>query len=112
MLHKFSNIEITDKIFDKSNFNLQDYTNKSFGVYQGKILDVKLSFSPKIAPEARHYNFHPTQRVKTETDGSLTVTFHASGDKEIIWHVFKWGAECKIIAPKSLQLEYKKYLQN
>ena len=111
LLHKFTDIKITDKTFDKSDFNLQEYTNKSFGVYQGKILNVVLSFTPQMAQEAMHYNFHPTQKIKTEPDGSLTVKFQASGDKEIIWHVFKWGADCKIIAPKSLQLEYKKYLQ-
>ena len=29
----------------------------------------------------------------------------------MMWHIFKWGPGCKIIAPKSLQQEYKKYLQ-
>ena len=110
LLHKFTNLKLTEKTFDKGDFNLQDYTNQSFGVYHGEILDVKLSFSPKIAPEAKEFNFHPTQKIKEEKDGSLTVTFKASGDKEIMWHVFRWGAGCKIIAPKSLQTEYIKYL--
>ena len=111
LLHKFDNLKLTDKPFKKGDFNLQEYTNQSFGVYHGEILDVKLSFSPEIAPEASQFNFHPTQKIKQEKDGSLTVTFKASGDKEIIWHVFKWGKDCKIIAPKSLQKEYKKYLE-
>ena len=112
LLHKFENLRLTDKIFDKGDFNLQEHTNKSFGVFQGEILDVKLSFSPELAQEASHYNFHPTQRGKLEEDGSYTVKFKASGSKEIIWHVFKWGARCKILAPKSLQKDYKKYLQD
>ena len=45
-------------------------------------------------------------------DGTYTLTFRASGDKEIIWHVFRWGDGCKILAPKSLQNEYKQYLQD
>ena len=36
----------------KGNFNLQEYTNQSFGVYHGEILDVKLSFTPDLAEEA------------------------------------------------------------
>ena len=90
---------------------MQEYTNLSFGVYHGELLNVKLSFSPKMAEEAGQYNFHPTQKIKKEQDGSLTVTFKASGNKEIMWHVFKWGAGCKIISPKSLRAEYKAYLQ-
>lgn len=111
LLHKFDKLEITDKSFDKGDFNLQEYTNKSFGVYHGEILNVKLSFSPELAIEASKYNFHPTQEGKFEKDGSYTLTFKASGSKEIMWHVFKWGEGCKILAPESLQEEYKQYLQ-
>ena len=112
LLHKFDELKPTDKSFDKCDFNLQEYTNKSFGVYHGELLDVKLSFSSELVPEASKYNFHPTQKVKDEKDGTLTVSFKASGSKEIMWHVFKWGAGCKIVAPKSLKEEYKKYLQD
>ncbi len=111
LLHKFENLKLTEKTFDKGNFNLQEYSNQSFGVYHGEILNVKLRFTPEIMPEAIKYNFHPTQKVKVEKDGSLTVTFKASGEKEIIWHVFKWGKDCKILEPKSLKNEYKKYLE-
>ena len=111
LLHKFENLKLTEKTFDKGDFNLQEYTNKSFGVYHGEILDVKLSFNKELAKKASQYNFHPTQKIKQEKDGTLTVSFKASGDKEIIWHVFKWGPGCKILKPLSLKNEYKKYLE-
>ncbi len=111
LLHKFENLKLTDKSFNKGKFNLQEYTNQSFGVYHGEILDVKLSFTPELAEEASKFNFHPTQKGKFEKDGSYTLTFKASGNKEIIWHVFKWGAGCKIISPAKLKKEYKKYLE-
>lgn len=112
LLHKFEGLKLTDKTFDKGDFNLQKYTNQSFGVYHGEVLDVELLFSPELAQEASQFNFHPTQRGKYNTDGSYTVTFRASGSLEIIWHVFKWGSGCKIIAPKSLQAEYKQYMES
>ncbi len=112
LLHKFQDLKLTDKTFDKGSFNLQEYLNQSFGVYHGKILNVKLSFSKEVAQEASQYNFHPTQKIVKEKDSTLTVTFKASGDKEIMWHIFKWGKGCKIISPKSLKDEYKKYLED
>ena len=112
LLHKFDNLTLTDKTFDKGDFDLQEYTNESFGVYHGEILNVKLSFSPELAIEASRYDFHPTQKGKFEKDGSYTLTFKASGSKEIIWHIFKWGAGCKILAPKELKNEYKQYLED
>ncbi len=111
LLHKFENLKLTDKTFDKGNFDLQEYTNLSFGVYHGEILEVELLFSQELAQEASQFNFHPTQSGRWNNDGTYTVNFKASGSKEIIWHVFKWGCGCKIIAPKSLQDEYRKYLK-
>lgn len=111
LLHKFNNLKLTDKSFDKKGFNLQEYTNLSFGVYHGDILNVKLSFDKEIAKDVLKYNFHPTQKLKQEEDGSVTVEFKASGEKEIIWHIFRWGKQCKIMAPKSLKNYYKEYLE-
>ena len=111
LLHKVSELKLTDKTFDKGDFNLQEYTNQSFGVYHGEVLDVELLFSKELAEEASKYNFHPTQNGKMNSDGSYTLTFKASGSKEIIWHVFRWGAGCQIIAPVSLKDEYKKHLE-
>ncbi len=112
LLHKFSDLKLSEKSFDKGDFNLQEYAKESFGVYHGEILNVKLLFSKELAQEASNFNFHPTQKGKFNDDGTYTVTFKASGNKEIIWHVFRWGDGCKIVAPKSLYDEYKQYLQN
>ena len=112
LLHKFSDLKLREKSFDKGDFNLQEYSKQSFGVYHGEILNVKLLFSKELAQEAENFNFHPTQKGKFNEDGTYTVTFRASGNKEIIWHVFRWGVGCQIIAPKSLQNEYKQYLKD
>lgn len=111
LLHKFSNLENTDKSFDRGDFNLQEYTNRSFGVYQGEIMHVELLFSKDVAEDAQKYNFHPTQKIVQNPDGSVSVEFDAGGELEIIWHVFKWGENCKIIQPQSLANKYKNYLQ-
>ena len=110
LLHKFSDLKLTDKSFDKKGFDLQEYTNQSFGVYHGEVLDVELLFDKDLSQEASKYNFHPTQNGKFNEDGSYTLKFKASGSKEIMWHVFKWGSGCKIVKPATLNKEYKKYL--
>lgn len=110
LLHKFEKLKLTDQSFDKGDFDLQAYTTLSFGVFHGDILNVKLLFSPELAEEASKFNFHPTQSGKWNDDGTYTVNFKASGSREIIWHVFRWGAGCKILSPLSLKKEYKQYL--
>lgn len=111
LLHKFDNLENTDIPFSRGDFNLQEYSKRSFGVYQGKILNVELLFEQELANDVLKYNFHPTQKIKQNQDGSVTVNFQAGGELEIIWHVFRWGEKCKIVAPQSLAENYKEYLQ-
>lgn len=110
-LHKFKDLKMTQEKFKKYDFNLQEFTNRSFGIFQGEILDVELKFSPSVALKALNYNFHPTQKIKKQKDGSLLVNFKASGEREIIYNVFRWGTDCKIIKPESLKSAYKKYLE-
>lgn len=111
LLHRFQNLKLTNKKFDSKGFDLREFAKKSFGVFQGEIYNVKLNFDATAAEDASNYNFHPTQKGKWEKDGSYTVTFKASGDKHIIWNLFKWGDTVKIIAPKELKKKYKEYLQ-
>ena len=106
LLHKFSNVQITRETFDKGDFNLEEFSNKSFGVYQGEPNDVKLLFSKDVAPDVLNYNFHSTQKVRQNEDGTVTVKFKASGEYEIMWHLFRWGAGVKILAPASLRKQY------
>lgn len=110
-LHKISNIHITSKNFDKGDFDIKEYANLSFGVYQNEVMKVELLFSQDVAEEVLNFNFHPSQKVKQNDDGTVTVKFKASGELEILWHIFKWGNNVKIIAPAKLKKMYVDYLE-
>ena len=112
LLHKFSDVKLTDKTFDKGDFNLEEFSKKSFGVYQGDAIDVKLLFVPSAANDVLNYHFHSTQKMKQNEDGSVTVKFKASGEYEIMWHLFRWGSDVKILAPTSLRKQYIELLEN
>ena len=111
-LHKVTDIELTEEKFDKGDFDIKEYANRSFGVYQNEIIKVELRFSKEVAEDVLNYNFHPTQKVKQNDDGTVTVKFKASGELEILWHIFRWGDKVQIISPKSLKKESVEYLEN
>lgn len=111
-LHKVTDIELTEEKFDKGDFDIKEYANRSFGVYQNEIIKVELKFSKEVADDVLNYNFHPTQKVKQNDDGTVTVKFKASGELEILWHIFRWCDKVQIISPKSLKKEYVEYLEN
>ena len=111
LLHKFSDVKLTKEEFTKGDFDLDTYAKQSFGVFQGECYDVKLLFNQIVAQDVKNYHFHPTQKVKENEDGTVSVKFKASGDYEILWHLFKWGDNVQILAPKSLKSEYKQMLE-
>ena len=110
-LHKIVNPKVVDEYFDKDEtFSLKDYLKNSFGVYQEKPMNVRLLFSAEVKDAIKSYNLHPTQKLKFNEDGTTTVSFVAGGRYEICWHLFRWGDNVKILAPKELQETYKELL--
>lgn len=103
-LGNIEKVEITEDAFRRrKDFSLQKYAERSFGVFQEKPFDVVWRFSPKAAPEARQFLFHPSQTIEDQPDGSLVVRFHAGGALEMSWHLVRWGEEVEVIKPKRLK---------
>jgi predicted DNA-binding transcriptional regulator YafY len=100
----FERIELTEKVFERpEGFNLQNWMQRSFGIWQEDVYDVVWRFTPEAAADARLYMFHPTQVMTDEADGSLMVSFRAGGLREMCWHLFRWGEHVQILEPKALR---------
>jgi predicted DNA-binding transcriptional regulator YafY len=103
-LDRLRNVEVLDvSAAPPEEFNLQDYANLSFGIYQSDIEDVVLKVLPHGAEEALGWRFHPTQTVEQQPGGSVIVRFQASGMLELAWHLFTWGDKVQIVEPASLK---------
>ena len=112
-LHKISDVHVTSQPFDRKNFDLQEYSNRSFGIWQDEQpMEVELLFDKTVAEDVVCYKFHPTQKFTKQKDGSVKVQFTAGGKREIIWHLFTWGNTVKILSPKELKDYYRDYLGN
>ena len=73
-LANIERVESSDEPFDRDPaFSLAAYAERSFGVFQEEPFDVAWKFSPKAAPDAREFLFHPTQTMEDLPDGSLVV---------------------------------------
>ena len=112
ILEAIESVDILEKTFDAKDFDIQKLAAGSFGVYQTNKggYDVKWRVSAKAAPDARRYIFHPTQKIRENKDGTLTITFHADGLCEMAWHLFTWDGEIVPLAPAELVHEYRQML--
>ena len=103
-LSNVERVEVLDRMFTrKPRFSLREYAEQSFGVFQEKPVDVVWKFSPRAAPDAREFLFHPTQTMEDQPDGSLIVRFRAGGVWEMACHLFTWGDEVRVLKPRKLK---------
>lgn len=84
-------------------FNLSEWLSDSFGVWREEPMLIEWRFLPEPAAEARLWQFHPSQTLADEADGSLTVRFIAGGIEEMCDHLFRWGDQVRIVGPKTLR---------
>ena len=76
----------------RADFDIKTYAARSFGVFQGEQLQVRLRFCAEVAEQVREFAFHPTQMLEELPGGEVRVHFVAAGEVEICQHLFTWGA--------------------
>ncbi len=100
-LGNIEKVDITDKTFERrEDFSLKEYAERSFGVFQEEPFRVVWKFKKEVADSAREFVFHPTQKMETQKDGSLLVSFTAGGALEMAWHLYRWGDSVEVLQPK------------
>lgn len=110
-LSRIKKVELTNIYFERrKEFDLQDYSERSFGVFQEEPFDVVWKFKPEAAMDAREFVFHPSQEFEEQNDGSLIVRFRAGGWLEMCWHLFTWGDSVEVIEPEELLASYRRVL--
>jgi predicted DNA-binding transcriptional regulator YafY len=86
-------------------FDLKAFADRAFGVFQNEseLGEVVWRFLPEAAAHARGFEFHRSQQMEEQADGSLIVRFWASGHLEMCWHLYVWGDKVEVLAPECLR---------
>ena len=88
-LNRIKQLNMSKSCFDKGDhFRLDDYLGRAWSIIpEGRIHNIKLRFLPMVANNVTEVQWHSTQRVTRNSDGSATVEFRVDGLKEILWWV-------------------------
>jgi proteasome accessory factor B len=70
---------------------------------EGKIYNIKLRFLPMVANNVAEVQWHSTQKVTHNRDGSATIEFRVDGLREIAWWILGYGDQVQVLAPKALR---------
>jgi proteasome accessory factor B len=104
-LNRIRNLKVLDKCFiGGEDFDLYNYLGRAWSMIpEGKIYNVSLRFLPKVAENVAEVQWHSTQKVTRNGDGSADVEFRVDGLGEIIWWILGYGDQVQVLAPKALR---------
>jgi proteasome accessory factor B len=68
---------------------------------------VEIAFAAQIAPYVRARVWHPSQEVRDQDDGSLTLTMEVCHDLALRSWILSWGPSARVVLPDKLAAEVK-----
>lgn len=104
-LNRIKGLKILDRCFAASKkFDVYEYLGRAWSMIpEGKIYHVKLRFSYKVAKNVSEVQWHSTQEMVHNEDGSLTVGFRVDGIGEISWWILGYGDQVEVLGPAILR---------
>jgi len=104
-LNRIKELKTTDKCFlDGEKFDVYDYLGRVWSMIpEGRIYNIKLRFLPRVADNVAEVQWHSTQKVTRNSDGSAIVEFRIDGLGEITWWILGYGDQVQVLAPKVLR---------
>ena len=104
-LNRIKELNTTEKYFmGGENFDLYDYLGRAWSMIpEGRIYNIKLRFLPKVANNVAEVQWHSTQKVTYNSDGSAIMEFRVDGLGEISWWILGYGDQVQVLAPKALR---------
>ena len=99
--------EVTPVHFQRpAEFDLKQNFAKSFGVYHGDgDVKIKVRFAAAVARYVCESNWHDSQKLSPQKDGSVLAEFDLSDTEEIKRWIMSFGQHAVVLEPESLKEE-------
>jgi predicted DNA-binding transcriptional regulator YafY len=86
-----------------ADFDLDHFLLDLWGITDGPEMNVQLRFDPLVAPLARETEWHHSQQVDTQADGSAVVTMTTRGRAELARWLAGYGGHVLVLNPPELR---------
>ncbi len=104
-LARMRSLTVTDRTFTwpKDVDMGKHFANAWSMIPEGKSYDVHLRFAPKVAGNVAEVQWHSTQRVRWNDDGSMDYQARVNGLGELSWWVLGYGDQVEVLKPRQLR---------
>jgi proteasome accessory factor B len=114
VLGRIQSVPETGKRFEKpKDFSLGERLMGSFGVFTGEgNYRVRIEFSAGVAQLVRERQWHGSQQIKDQPDGSLELSLQLDSLEEIERWILSWGGHAKVLGPPKLKQRVQEALNS
>lgn len=103
-LGRIRKLTVTDEEFTPP----PDRRDRPFGeawamIPEGRLYDVHLHFEPKVAGNVAEVQWHASQQVEWNDDGSIEFRVRVDGLGEITWWILGYGGQVRVVEPDCLR---------
>ncbi|MFO7902982.1 MAG: WYL domain-containing protein [Pirellulaceae bacterium] len=101
---RIEDAELTPVPFNRpKDFDLDEHLSQSFGVFSGKgQVHVKVRFSPSVSRYVTESQWHGSQQLTPQKDGSLIAEFDLDHTEEIKRWLLSFGRHATVLEPTAL----------
>lgn len=105
---KLERIQRAERLEDSytipDDFDPGEHLADAWGIMSGDtIVEIKLHFSPHVAPLIGERVWHPSQKLERQADGSVLMQLRIADPREMRPWIRSWGAEVEVLTPESLR---------
>jgi len=108
-LDRMESVTPTGRSFQRrSDFSIETYLDASWGIERGQRTRITVRFDPEAARFIRERQWHPSQVLEEQSDGSLLAQFEVAGTGEVTRWIRQYGSHAEVLAPEWLREEMRR----
>lgn len=101
---RMKELNIEERTFERpSKFSLYEYLGSAWGMVRGEKRRVKIRFSSYVARLIAESQWHPSQQISFENEGSVLFTADVEGVEEIRRWVLTFAEHAEVLEPTELR---------
>jgi proteasome accessory factor B len=107
-IDRIEDVEVSSFPFKRpSDFDPVQYLAQSFGVYvtDGEPVRIQVRFAPPVVRYVRECEWHASQKLTPQRDGSLIAEYELSNTAEFKTWILSFGANATVLGPDELREE-------
>ncbi len=103
-LGRFAGLELSGRTFAGPKTTLEQYLGNAWRfMREGKEYNVRLRFAALVAANVAEVNWHRTQKIVWQDDGSIYFDVKVDGLNEIYWWILGYGDQVEVLQPEALR---------